>query len=273
MSEEHDKPVCGWVKLYHPSGVLVTLPVACPVENLGRFTDHYQIAFGCVSAALEAGFLVTMPGIEAGEEIDEIGAAVKREKENRDKSTSFVIDLYANHEAVNHPVLTIYLDSAEEEAAFERATGLKLASMPLYEGTSKIKRGDNAKLDKKICAFPRPARVAFVPNAKYSEEEATKARANGKVYAVPKRKFSRWVDLPAPIKEPTGDEIEATVHEWGDFLRADPSVSQLNERLPRLKTMHQTVKRRVWDNVKRHAELANLVFDEDRRVFMPRGAA
>jgi hypothetical protein len=260
VSDEHDRPpLCGWVKLWHPRGVLVTLPV--PHGSAAGMLNE-------VTSMFDAGWLASAPGVEPGEETEEIGAAVKREKENRDKSTSLVMDLYAVNEAVQHPVLTIYLDSEADEAVFERATGLRLGGMPLYEGTNKIKRGENSKLDKKVCKCHRPAKVAFVPNPKYNEEEDKRHRAAGTVYGVPKRKFARWLDVPPPVPVPTGDEVQAAVTQWGDWLKTDPPVSEINKRLGNLVPMHADMKRRVWETLLRHAELANLGFESETKQFV-----
>lgn len=58
MKEEQEEN--GWVKMYHPSGALVTLPLPTDRERL-------QAIFESVNAALDVGFRVSEPSLNADE--------------------------------------------------------------------------------------------------------------------------------------------------------------------------------------------------------------
>lgn len=177
---------CGWVKLYHPSGVLVTLPVtASPLD--------YAALLRNVGGMLAAGFLPSAPGTEPGEHKEEVGYVVRRTKEGRHGPVP-VLDLYPAHEATKFAALTVYLDTPEDAAAFERASGMRAEVIPEYIGDNKIERGKNPKTDRLVVKAPRPFGVIWRDNPRYDEAEAEATRAKGAVYGVPKRKFVRWAD-------------------------------------------------------------------------------
>ncbi len=184
----------GVVKLYHPAGVLVELPIPG-----GPF--DYQAAFGNVSAALAAGFLVAAPGLEAGEQREEIGYVARKSKDNDRGGTTPVLDLYPANEQAKFAVLSVYLNTPEDVAAFEHASGLKLAALQVYIGDNKIERGKKRELDALVAKAPKPFGVVLIPNPKYDEQAAAAAKAGGKMYTIPKRKFVRWAD-----QKPAGAE-------------------------------------------------------------------
>lgn len=201
----HDtaKTVCGWVKAFHSSGLLVTLPV--PVHG-----EHYDYAsaFANVSAALAAGFTAALPGMEPGEEKEEIGWVLKRTKTNNDKSESPIIDLYSTHDKVTFKVFSKYLDSAEEIAAFEAASGLRVSALQNFPGTAAPQRGANKQSDAFILKVPKPFSVVMEPNPKFNDADADAARAANKAYPVPKKRFVRW-DKPAGAQAPEPREPDA----------------------------------------------------------------
>ena len=55
--------VTGWTKLFHPAGAQVSLPV--PLEPLSG--EQARAMFNSVGALIDAGFMVSMPGLEEGE--------------------------------------------------------------------------------------------------------------------------------------------------------------------------------------------------------------
>lgn len=182
-------PPTGWVKLHHSSGALVTLPVmVAPLD--------YAAMFANVTRAVEAGFLVREPGLEAGEMKEEVGFVVRRSKDNDRGGVTPVIDLYPANDRATFAILTIYLNTPEEVAAFEAGTGAKLDRIPKYIGDNKIERGKKRELDELVYKLPRPVGVVYGKNPKYDETEAAAvaARGKGEIYGVPKRKFLRWAD-------------------------------------------------------------------------------
>ena len=214
VHETTAKTVCGWARLTHPSGLLITLPV--PVHG-ERF--DYAGALASVNAALAAGWLAAAPGLEVGEEKEEIGYVLRRTKTNNDRSTSPIIDLYSTNDMVKHKVMSVYLDRPEDVSAFEHASGMQLAGLSDFPGTSAPKRGAGPSSDRFIIKVPRPFTVVLIPNPKWNAEEAAAvaARGKGEVYGVPKRKFVRWA---------TGDGKPASAQAGGAESREQGTRTQ-----------------------------------------------
>lgn len=155
--------------------------------------DDYANAMDYTRRLLALGASVTAPGLEAGEEKEQIGAVVRRSKVNDDATETPILDLYLNHDATKYKFLTVYLNTPDDIAAFETASSLKLDSIPFWEG-GHLERG-NLKTDKYIISLPRPLYVIHRLNERYNPDEpdATKRK--------PKRLFVRWesVGTPTPL--------------------------------------------------------------------------
>jgi hypothetical protein len=178
MTEEHN-PICGWTKLFHPRGPQVTLPL--PPDPAA--------ALAAVSAALDAGWLVTAPGLEEGEEKEQVGWVLKSIFSNEGRETPFVL-LYSANEALTWSFLKVYLNTEQDVAAFEHASRMKLTELPEYVGQDKPQRSASGRTDKYIVPAPRPFGVVFKKNPKHDATEAGKMK--------PARLFVRWAEsLPA----------------------------------------------------------------------------
>jgi hypothetical protein len=187
MSDEQ-KPTTGFVKLYHPSGALVTLPVATTPLDV----PHFGAMFSNVTAMLAAGFTVNLPGLEAGEQKEEIGYVLRCEKVNKSGRMSSRVHLYSTNSAVEFKVLSEWLDSDEEDRAFEAASGLKLANMKAFPALAAPKRGESSASDGFIYKAPKPFYVIHTANPEYDEKEAEAFAARKETYKVPKRILVRW---------------------------------------------------------------------------------
>jgi hypothetical protein len=174
---------CGWVKLFHPSSAQVTIPLHLDKPIL---VAEAQALMESVTSLLQAGFSVDAPGLEDGEHVEEIGFVVRRSKANTDGTETPVVDLYPARG--NFRLLARYLNTDADVQAFESACGLRLASLPLYEGDNSIERGKNSKMDKYVVALKRPVRMVWKLNPKYEGENDKKNS---------KRTFVRWADQPA----------------------------------------------------------------------------
>lgn len=173
----------GSVRLFHASGVQVTLP-------LGKSQDEYKHLYASVDAMLASGFLTAEPGMQVGENKDMIGSVARREKVD-ERGTTPVIDMYINHEKMVHSFLTIYLNTPQDIDAFEASSGLKLNSIKLYAGDNRLEKG-TPKGNQYLANCPRPFEAVWIPNPKYNKEEADSMRQSGKMYTIPARKFVRF---------------------------------------------------------------------------------
>jgi hypothetical protein len=176
------------MKLFVPQGVQVTLPV--PVD--GRRID-YACAFAAVTSALDAGFLAQAPGLEEGEEKEQIGWVLCGTFERDGETTPYVL-LYAANEARTWSVLKVYLNHQTDIDAFEYASGMKLDKIPDYIGDNKPQRGAARKTDDFIIKAPKPFGVVYKKNPKHNDTEEGKMK--------PARLFVRWENTkPVPAAE------------------------------------------------------------------------
>lgn len=268
----------GWVRVYHRSGLQVTLPVYdVPFD--------YAVMMQNVEGILAAGFLATAPGLEAGELKEEIGYVVRRSKDSRDGGQVPVLDLYPASDAAHFACLTVYLNSADDRAAFEAASGMSVAALPEYIGDNKIERGKNSKTDRLVVKAPRPFGVVYVANPKYDEQAAAAARAKGEVYGVPRRKFVRWADgkpvaaksqaepQPSPPPATAGEYDQGAVNEWQRWLVTRPGVEEVNLGLPKMARYAKETKQAIWKAIQEYARDSGWVWDGGRVVFTnPAGA-
>lgn len=134
-------------------------------------------------ALTAAGITVRETGIEAGENVEEVAYLVVRQQKNDDgRPPTPVLDLYP--EQLKHRFLNVYLNTADDVTAFENATGLQLARLPVHKMKAPITRGDPDVDNDYVVRLPRPVRIVWKPNPHY-EEGGTK----------PKRHFERWLDV------------------------------------------------------------------------------
>lgn len=172
--------------LYHPTGAKVSIPLSL-TEQLT--TEHATRLLYAVDALIAAGFNVNLPGLEDGENYEQIGFAVRREKANDDGSATPIVDVYPVNG--NFRILGIYLNASDDVTAFETATGLRIASMPLYDGAP-IERGKNPRLDKNVVSLKSPAKLVWKLNPKWEGNDDKKHS---------KRVFVRWDGL-RPAEQP-----------------------------------------------------------------------
>lgn len=160
----------GWVKLFHPNGPQVTLPV----PMLARLSAEQAVEMlASVSAYLNAGFLVSAPGLEDGELVEEISAVARREA----KDETAIIDFYSSNTKLLKKFMHAYLNNEQDVAAFEAATGLKVDSLAVYDGALAIARDDN-KAGKYLVNLPRPIKIIWKLSPKWEEWKAAGGEGN-----------------------------------------------------------------------------------------------
>lgn len=246
----------GYVKLYHPRGVLVTLPV-CGVLDYGAI-------FKNVAAAFDAGFLVTAPGLEEGEEKREVGWVVRCLVSGRNNGTADMLMLYAATDDWVMPFLNVYLNTDAAREAFEHASGMRLAGLTEYVGEGRLERG-NPKFAKLIHKAPQPFTVIYGPNPKWKATEADKATTD-KPYTVAKKKFRRW-EKEMPAMGEGGEHILMT--SWHGFCNGDPSLADFNQKVRDGLTQMPTgqLKEKVWALCQAHAVKARWKWCKESKAF------
>lgn len=279
MSEEVDsRPLFGTVKLYHPSGALVTLPVVGRWKESAKGFD-YMAAFSAVSDMIGVGFTVNAPGLDDGEKKQEVGFIVRREKENQDRSLTPIIDLYSTNPAESFKFLSIYLNNDAQIEAFEKASGVKLASVKVFPGAAP-ERGKSKQSDAFITGVS-PFPVIYGQNPQYDEAEAKKATQNDP-YKVPKRVFIRWGNLPAPsetkVEHPAAKvNTESTavdqkeVDRWVKFLAEYPSAQDLQHKFRIERGTHpcKLTRRKIWQTIDEYIQREGIEFRASDNSFIP----
>ncbi len=246
-------PVCGWLKLYHKRGVQVTIPLRGPIDTFAAQVDML----------FDAGWMLTAPGLEEGEEKEEIGWVLHALHE-KDGETTPIAVLYAANEALTWPILKIYLNKQADVDAFEFASKMKLSSIPEYVGNDRPQRGAGAKTDKFIIKVPKPFGVVFKKNPKHDDTEQGKMK--------PARLFVRWADQKPATETKIADgtaglKVIAEWEEW--FQRDDSTVAALNKKMhEELPVLEPIAKRAVWTLIKEKAAQAGWQFSEGTKTFM-----
>lgn len=281
---------CGWVKLFHSSGALVTLPV--PGPPFAGEPYNYAAAHAGISAAIAAGFSVNLPGLEAGEEKQEVGYVLRREKSNDDGTSTPVIDLYSPHDYVTFKVVSVYLNTDDDVSQFERAAGVSLDSLQCFPGTAAPERGKSKQSDKFIVKTLRRFVAVIGANPKYDPKLA-EAATKEKPYMVAKRKLVRWADVengqpspamvegngkpPAAKIDPPKDKPQpgrsvidqAAVDGWKRYLANEPSCTALSHACRDLSAIgSEHTRRACWRLIKQYADLQGWEFDDSSKNFV-----
>jgi hypothetical protein len=225
--------LCGWIKLWHPKGVLVTLPVPCPQSE--GLVD-YLYAFGAVNSAFAAGFLAQAPGLEEGELKEDVGWIVKAfTKEGKTK-----LLLYAANDKLTWSFLVAYMDTDQQVAEFEYASKIKLDSLPDYIGQDKPQRGANKMVEKFFVQAPRPFTAIYKNNPKYREAPA--GEDSRSILEKTKHHFVRWADQKPTANEPSepvtlagkplpaNSGIQQERDKLADFLKTNPLLDEINQK-------------------------------------------
>ena len=236
--------VTGWIKLYHPSGAQVTLPV----PMLARVSTEQALdLLGSVSEYLNAGFLVNAPGLEDGELAEDVNAVARREA----KDETPIIDFYSSNTKLLKKFMHVYMNAEQDVTAFEDATGIQVSALPVYEGALAIARDDN-KARKYIVSLPRPLRLIWKLSPKWEEWKASGGEGN----EPHKRMLVRYeTGAPAPAPSPVSIALAATrsyldgTHVNGDLNEqaAYDAFKKANGKDPASKTTLKT-----WTQANKH---------------------
>jgi len=192
----NDSTCGGWVKLYHPAGggVQVTLPV--PPVFLGP--SQAQAMFANISALIDAGFMVNLPGLEEGEKRETVSHIVRRRKAEDGGGSTPVMDIYTGG---NFRILSVYLDGDKPDLVNEFIDLFgPLSRFKVYPSNAPLERGKDAETDREYVTpvSDRGVQLVYKTNPKYDEAEAAAAAAEKKTYKVPKRIFVRFERGAAP---------------------------------------------------------------------------
>ena len=182
-----------WITGFFPNGFKASYTI--PVD----FENAYELGLSFTNNLLAKGFTTSEVGLAAGEKRDKVGYVLRRSVVNERGETP-VIDVYVDHEAMTWRTVKVYLNTDAQIAEFEAVSGLKLDSLPYYEGKDSIERGD-AKLGKYVIPVKNTFYAVLKTNPKHEEEQDAEKRK-----LIPKRVFVRWEsEHGAPVDKSTGE--------------------------------------------------------------------
>jgi hypothetical protein len=195
-----------WTTGWLPNGCKVSFTI--PVTML----DAYETALAFTDALLKKGFRQSEPNLNEGEhEYTVTHVARRSQKSKKDNSVTPLIDFY--HDGLNFSALKTWLNTPEQIADFERASGVKLANLKPFPGTAAIKRGESDDADAYVIQLQRPVKVIWKLNPDYEEGSTTQS----------KREFVRFGDsAPAGQQQDEPQSSEPPLR-----LEGEPEVREV----------------------------------------------
>jgi hypothetical protein len=156
----------GWVKLYSPHGALITFPLSMtePID-----AEKAALVMLSVDNLINAGFTANISGLEEGELMEKLSAVARRE--GSDENRTPIVDFYSANTRLSKKILHAYLNTTEDIAAFESATGLKLDMITVYDGKIAIDRADR-NAAKYIKALPHVIKVVYKISPRWEQWKA-----------------------------------------------------------------------------------------------------
>jgi len=207
--------VCAYGDLFHRSGLRlrVAFPLASPTmkDNLAAIDLAAQ-----VDAYLAAGFTVREVGVEPGEESEEVGYVLRTTVDGKNGPCPRIF-FYSPHAAVEYQCGSVYLNTPDDVAEFERQSGLKVATLAEWPSGAAPKKSDRG-----ATKFITPCKAFSVvrkANPKYDPKAAEAAAAKKETYAVPKRVFVRYGGTPA-----AKEIVQQTANAGPDGANADDAI-------------------------------------------------
>lgn len=147
---------------YHASGLKVFF--AFPFASFAETS-------AAIEQALAAGFTVDPRGVEPGEKLMDIGWVCLALKRNDDNTTTPRVAYYPDDDKLKRKEADQYLNTPEEIAAFEAATGLKINEVPpcpQMDRYIKFPDRDNEVTKQFIVRCKRISKMVYIDNPEYN---------------------------------------------------------------------------------------------------------
>jgi hypothetical protein len=178
------------MKLYTPSGVPLNFVISI---RDGKLTETLPDVAAIDAMIAASGYLVTLPGLEPGEELETITHVILRIQHNKSDGTQTpCLGLFFENPKLVY-CKKAYLNTPEDIATFERLSGLKLAQLPKFPG--QFPKRDDLSAAEFIIAAKTPFQVRMTQGT-YTDE------ATGEVKSTPK--FAGFHDVSSkPATPPT----------------------------------------------------------------------
>lgn len=147
-----------WIQLYTPGGAKLGVTIGFAD---GKFTETLPPVALIDAMIAEGGYLLDAPGVEPGEDVESILYVCR--KDHTDTKTGAIVPhiaLYSENDNLQMRWLGIYLDTPDDVAAFELATGLQVDKLPIWNSDMHPKQRNDPKYRSVIVKLPKSIRVA-----------------------------------------------------------------------------------------------------------------
>lgn len=254
MEQQTNEPTF-WFTGYLPNGFKCsfTMPV--------NMDTAFEQAMAFTNMLMAKGFSQHEPGLVAGEQREAVGWVTRRSKLNDDGTKTPLVDVYIDNDKLTYKFISVYLNTPDEIAAFENASGLKIDAMPVWV-SAHLERG-NPETDSYIVRVSRPFSVITEANQHYNPEEPDIKKRK------PKRLFVRWeaaniLPLDNSVKNGTQSSQDAL---FSDLPSINGSVPQTTAEAAKTKLgtpPKQTIAPRdgfTYDRIKMFMEVGKVALD------------
>lgn len=138
-----------WCTGWLPNGCKISFTVPVTLDTA------YETALAFTDGLLAKGFLLSEPGVPEGDKIKVVAVVRGPNSENREGFDAPRIWVYASFGDLDKASqMTIYLNSPEDIANFERASGLCVANLKMYDASAApIRSTDQFKRYSTPCNF------------------------------------------------------------------------------------------------------------------------
>jgi hypothetical protein len=170
-----------WIRAYTPAGYQTGIMLP------------FQSAAELDSLLAENGYLTCEPGLEPGQKKETISRVVRRQHTNsKDGTVTPIIDFYVD--MLDYKYAHLYLNTEADIRQFEAQSGLKLASLKLYDGDRPL---DKEKYAGKFTEYSHPVARSFTMTR---TPDGTHEGGN------PKYIYAYFAELPTETPPPATNE-------------------------------------------------------------------
>lgn len=153
--------------------------------------EAYAQAKAITDKLIADGFTLHEPGLDVGEVKEQVGYVSRRQKKNDDATITPIIDVYSPNEAMKFKFISVYLNTSDNVADFEKASGHKLSSLPLVPGKAALDKSDDTG---GVVKVNQVMYIITKPNPYFDPDEKDISKMK------PKNTFIRWETINAQPK-------------------------------------------------------------------------
>lgn len=173
-----------WIQLYTPNGAKLGVTIGFADGKLTQTLPPVAMIDAMIA---DAGYLITLPGLEVGEELETITHVIRRTQHNKKDGTQTpCIGMYFENKSLVYGKKA-YLNTQGDIATFERLSGLKVSAMPNFP--SDIPLRDNPDAASFIIPVKTPFQIRMVDGT-YTDKETGEVK--------PCKDFAGFYDIGTP---------------------------------------------------------------------------